>query len=213
MSTGARPVAADRRRAGGVLTVRSWKVAEVELDESVLDAAERGRVAALLAASDRRRYLAAHIALRRALGEQLGIAPGDVVFRREPCPRCGGPHGRPALAHGECGLHFSLSYSGEQVLVGIASAPIGVDVQRWVDPAGVQSLLHPSERTEIERAAPERRAAVFSRLWARKEAYLKGIGIGIVDDGLAGECRPAWKVFDVSAPPGYAAAVAVKAPV
>jgi 4'-phosphopantetheinyl transferase len=109
------------------------------------------------------------------------------------------------------------------VLVGVAEAPIGVDVEALATrelAEEVSSLLHPEERGEIVAAAPEMRALVFTRLWARKEAYLKGIGIGVTGDlaadyvGSDGRAPgPAgWTVLDVPVGTGHRAAVALRSP-
>ena len=199
------------------------RVADVDpaqLDPSVLDRNERLRAARLARPDDRLSYLAAHILLRQLVGAWLDLPPHNVAFLREPCPRCGAPHGRPALDSTGRPLHFSLSRSAGLVLIGIAPTPIGVDVEIVPPPetiAEVSELLHPIERREILSAASSRRAHVFTTIWARKEAYLKGIGIGITAD-LAADCLgaaeqattlPGWTVISLPIAAGYAAAVAI----
>ena len=191
-----------------------------QLDVSALDAEERRR-AGLLQNGDRLNYIAAHILLRELLGHRLGLAAEDLAFHREPCPRCGGPNGRPALDGDARSTHFSISRSGGLVLIALASAPVGVDVEIFAHdetPSEVSSLLHADERSEIASAAPSKRIEVFARLWTRKEAYLKGIGTGIAHD-LDADCLGTrqhgalphgWTVLDVPVASGYAAAAAIK---
>ena len=136
-----------------------------------------------------RRYLLAHTALRQLLGQALGLPPRDVRIVREACPRCGTAGGRPVLGEPTRPLHFSMSSSKHLVLLGLASAAVGVDVEavpslRTVSEAS--ELLHPAEREELLAMAPEDRRATFTRLWSRKEAYLKGIGVGLAH-GLVDE--------------------------
>lgn len=193
---------------------------ELELDLSSLDADERGRAARLRRRLDRTAYVIAHLFLRQLLGERLGVPPEAVAFTREPCPSCGGPHGRPAVAWPRHSLHFSLSRSDDVVVIGIAPRPVGVDVEavpRAETVAEVSSLLHPTERREILSAVPSERAQRFARVWTRKEAYLKGVGVGVAVD-LAGECvgvasgasgPPGWLLSSVDVRPGYAAAAAI----
>ncbi|MGW0702190.1 4'-phosphopantetheinyl transferase family protein [Streptomyces sp. NPDC002867] len=186
-----------------------------------LDEAERRRADAFRRPVDRERYVAAHIALRRVLAAYTGTAPRDIAFRRAECPRCGAPHGRPVLVGSA--VHFSLSHSRGAVLIGVAPAPVGVDVERLPRPERVDlsaTALHPGERRELERYAPGDRPAVFARLWARKEAYLKGTGIGVGgwtsevylgDGGPHTPPRPAdWTVVDVPWGSGHAAAAAIR---
>ncbi|WP_223280819.1 4'-phosphopantetheinyl transferase family protein [Streptomyces antnestii] len=165
------------------------------LDASCLDTDERARAAAFVRDQDRALYLTAHIALRRLLGAGLGIAPGDVRFTREPCPECDGPHGRPALPGPRPPFHFSLSHCEGLVLIGTAAGPLGVDVERVPDPGSVDGLvkeLHPGERADLAALADASRAEAFCRVWSRKEAYLKGVGVGLaraLDADYVGE-RP-----------------------
>ncbi|MFF0436153.1 4'-phosphopantetheinyl transferase family protein [Streptomyces sp. NPDC004327] len=197
-----------------------------DLDTSTLDARERERAAAFLRPADRRLYTAAHLALRAVLGRLLGERPGDLVFAREPCPCCGAAHGRPVLAVPEPPVHFSLSHTEGRVLIATAPVPVGADVERAPGPPAVRDLLpalHPRERSEVEAAAdPERAAAVLGRVWARKEAYLKGIGTGLgrstTLDDLGGDParepgrHPAgWSVYDLPCGPRHHGALAVRA--
>ncbi|MFE6223076.1 4'-phosphopantetheinyl transferase family protein [Streptomyces sp. NPDC057854] len=196
-------------------------LAEDDLDPSELDAEERVRLANPLRVADRLRYGVAHIALRRLLAPRLGVAPADVAYRREPCPGCAGLHGRPAVDGPPGAPHFSLSHSGDVVLIGIAARTVGVDVETFPQATTVREVtpaLHPRERAEIADAghAPE----AFARVWSRKEAYLKGLGIGMARSlakDYLGERDPAalpagWSVRGVPTAGGHAAAVAVEGP-
>lgn len=194
-----------------------------------LDAQERARAASLPRPRDALLYTAAHIALRRLLAAALGLTPKDVAYVREPCPKCGGPHGRPALrpapaaAGHEGAVHFSLSHSSGKALVAIATAPVGVDIQRMPSAQTTEvctRLLHPGECTELDELPHARRGAAFGQLWARKEAYLKGLGTGLERplhaDYLGSPHRdpwlrpPHWTVLDLPCGPSHGAAVAVK---
>ncbi|MEU9310367.1 4'-phosphopantetheinyl transferase superfamily protein [Streptomyces sp. NPDC048256] len=189
------------------------------LDE--LDEAERGRADAFRRPADRERYVVAHIALRRLLAAYSRTEPQDIVLSRADCPRCGAPHGRPVLAGSPA--HFSLSHSRGVVLIGVACSPVGVDVEPLPRPERVEvcaSALHPGERRELAEYPPGDRPAAFARLWARKEAYLKGTGVGVGgwmsdvylgDEGPHAPPRPAdWTVLDVPCGSGHAAAAAIR---
>lgn len=186
----------------------------------ILDADELDKAARLVVPADRSCYVAAHVALRLLLGARLGVAPEAVPLTREACPSCGGPHGRPATGGG---VHFSLSHARGVALLAFADVPVGVDVEQLPKLSVVSEIagqLHPAESRELAELPEEQRPVAFGRVWTRKEAYLKGEGIGLAD-GLAAEHvgtgprphpgPPGWKVTDVEAPAGYAAAVAVRA--
>ncbi|MEV6192525.1 4'-phosphopantetheinyl transferase superfamily protein [Streptomyces sp. NPDC051920] len=191
-----------------------------------LDAAERRRADAFRLPRDRALYVAAHIALRRLLAGYLRTSARELEFARAACPRCGGPHGRPVLrGAGPSSPHFSLSHSRGAVLVGVAHAPVGVDVERVPRPERVdvcRSALHPLEQRELAALRAPDQPARFARLWARKEAFLKGTGVGVggwTSEVYLGERSPGappppegWSVLDVPCGPGHAAAVATRGP-
>lgn len=195
---------------------------ELDLGATWLDDAERQQASSYVRAELRRAYVLAHAAARLVLGAATGTAPQDVVWGRHDCPGCGEPHGRPR-AEGAA-VEFSLSHTPGQVLVAVADVPVGVDVERHPDdPVALAGLLHPRETEEINAAAHGTldggRATVrFTRAWARTEAYLKGIGIGLgrdphLDylgtDEAPGRSIAGWAVHDVRVPEGYGAAVAL----
>ncbi|CAM5456415.1 hypothetical protein GCM10010329_33300 [Streptomyces spiroverticillatus] len=221
------PLAGPLARPGTAPDVWALRVSAYDTSEEtgdpraldLLDPAERRRHSGFRRAEDRARYLASHVALRRLAGAYLRQDPGAVALGREDCPLCPEPHGRPSLPG--TGLHFSLSHSGDLVLLAFAATPVGIDVE-VLPPVGqvdeVTPVLHPRERAELAalRADDPARAAAFGRCWCRKEAYLKGTGTGLAVplDGTyvgAGERPgdvPGWRLVDVQAPEGYAAALA-----
>jgi 4'-phosphopantetheinyl transferase len=183
------------------------------LELSALDTVEHQRMASFLRETDRRRYGFAHLALRTVLGAKLGVAPRTLEFARESCPSCGGPHGRPVLGQKPVSVEFSLSHGGELVVIGLSVEAIGVDVEPVPEDttaAELTPLLHPAEQASIE---AESQSAAFTRLWARKEAYLKGLGTGLGRDLAADDVSnpiPGWSIADLPVPSGYAAALAVR---
>ena len=140
---------------------------------------------------------------------------------------CGGSHGRPAgawpaFAAPTVPLHFSVSRRGGDVVVALAQAPVGVDLEAIPGEGGwreAAALLHPDEQVELAAGGPAERAAACTRLWVRKQAYLKGTGAGIAHglDGVYVGDRPGhpdapvgWAIDDVALVPGFAAATAVR---
>ena len=212
--------------AAGTVTAELWLLEVDENDDGngglrLLSAEERRRAGAFRRAEDASRFVAAHAALRRLLAERTGQRPEQVRIGQLPCPRCGQAHGRPAL-EGEWGqrLQFSLSHGGRLAMIGLSEETIGVDVEPCPDWPGalVERALHPRERAELEAIPGDHRRSAFTRLWVRKEAYLKGLGIGLGRDlslDYLGESwpegrPPGWSVGNVDAPAGYAAAYAVQ---
>ncbi|MFE9254670.1 4'-phosphopantetheinyl transferase family protein [Streptomyces sp. NPDC006879] len=195
-----------------------------------LDEGERAKARRFFRAEDRHRYLAAHLGLRALLAGYLGTDPGQVRLMREPCPGCGGPHGRPALAPGQLRggapapqLHFSLSHSGDLALLVFATRPVGADVEALPEPVALHEVLgslHPAEAAELRALPAGERQRAFTRVWTRKEAYLKGTGVGLAEGAAEpyvgsgpypAADLPGWYLSDVPVGAGYAAAFAVRA--
>jgi 4'-phosphopantetheinyl transferase len=168
------------------------------------------------ARSAEKRSVVSHVALRLVLGELTGTAPESLRFERH-CGHCGGDgHGKPHLA-GHRDLDFSLSHSGELALIAVARGRrVGADVERVRPRTDVLAIARGSlsvrERRAIESLGTDgARRAEFFRCWTRKEAYLKGIGVGLAG-GLDTdpEAAQGWQAESLLAPPGYEAAVAAE---
>lgn len=218
-----RPVPSGQAVDAWWFSTRDVGLVPTELAE--LSAEERERAAALAFTADRRRYQAAHVLLRRVLAGYVGDSPGALRFGRQPCPRCGGPSGRPVLASGGPAAArpwFSLAHSGDAVLITVAGRPVGSDTEQ--DPAGcvcsLAGTMHPADaRAVAGLPEPERHRAVIA-WWVRTEAALKCTGEGIAH-GLGGfpvlppvvACPGppvgGCVIGALPAPPGYHAAVAL----
>jgi 4'-phosphopantetheinyl transferase len=145
---------------------------------AALDAAERARAARLVHEVHRRRYVAAHAALRALLADATGEAPDRLRF-------CDDAHGKPQLEH-PSGWQFNLSHSEDLALIAMQSGamPIGVDIEvmRPVDDALALARRHyTSNEQAVVAAAAEgvARQIAFLRVWTRKEACLKAVGLGL----------------------------------
>ncbi|SED17323.1 4'-phosphopantetheinyl transferase superfamily protein [Streptomyces sp. TLI_105] len=183
---------------------------------ALLDEKERAQATAFRSPLDRAHYMTSRIALRRILGAHLGRAPEDVPLSRADGPAGGADHGRPVVTGSS--LQFSLSWRAGYCLIALARTAVGVSLQ--VHPATevadeLAAILHPREQALLGFAPPDRRSAVFARIRARKEAYLKGLGTGLVtgaahDHVGEGAEVPDWRFYDVATPAGLAAALALK---
>ena len=92
-----------------------------------------------------------------------------------------GEHDKPYMKDG--GLYFSVSHSGDVVAIATDSVEVGCDVEYIVSDNRLKiadRFYHPSERDYVARA--EDRLRAFTRVWTRKEAYLKMTGEGISSD-------------------------------
>ncbi|MFD6281705.1 4'-phosphopantetheinyl transferase family protein [Streptomyces sp. NPDC060209] len=187
--------------------------------DAVLDSSERERADRFRNSADRDTYLCVHVGLRLLLGAYLDTEPAEVALTRLPCPLCPEQHGRPAVEGNP--VHFSLTHSEDLGLLAFASRPVGVDVERDPLPEVAEEVgrsLHPREQRELRDCAPAERPRAFARAWARKEAYLKGLGTGLgrdpsldyVGTSTSPSAPSRWTISDVAAGEGYTAAVAVQ---
>ena len=147
---------------------------------------ERHHANTLRDGETRRLFIARRALLRTELAARLGGKPADVTIDHMPCVQCGGPHGRPYPRGAD--LHFSVtSARGPRPLVGLALAdrPVGFDLEEVAELDVVRDVapqLHPRERAAVTAALETSAQAarrVFTEMWTRKEALLKGTGEGI----------------------------------
>lgn len=164
----------------GVDEVHVWRVGwharDLAGNLAVLDAAETQRAEAFRFQRDRDAFSATRAALRRLLGAYLGIAPQRVRFEV-------GAAGKPALADDDSRLHFNVTHSGEVALVALAHREVGVDVE--YHRPGVEFLnlarrfFAQAEEAAVAASGETDRLATFYRCWARKEACVKAVGLGL----------------------------------
>ena len=96
-------------------------------------------------------------------------------------------HGKPYMQDTETGkaiemVDFSISHCKQGIAVVLDSHPIGVDIEsfRQYSESLLQKTMNEKEIGEIHSAAnPD---IAFIRLWTQKEALLKMLGTGIVDE-------------------------------
>ncbi|HKT48952.1 MAG TPA: 4'-phosphopantetheinyl transferase superfamily protein [Candidatus Angelobacter sp.] len=177
----------------------------------------------------RNRYIAGRAALRAILAQYLGVSAQAIAFNY-------GEKGKPALAPqvNTRRLEFNLSHSHERALLGItAGCIIGVDIERINLEFGTDEIAtHFFSAFEVDTllAVPKpERGATFFNCWTRKEAYIKAVGEGLslpLDSfdvafgpgveaallrvGAAPDAPSRWRMYDIPAPQGYAAAIAVE---
>jgi 4'-phosphopantetheinyl transferase len=163
-------------RLGRSWDERSWQV-------QLLSPVERTRRDALRHPDDRLRFTIGVALSRVVLGGQLDRAPEALAIDRR-CRQCEHPHGKPELLDASADLCFSVSHSGDWIVVAVTSGgAVGVDVEqrgRPRDLLGVARLvLSAGERAVLDGCPPDARACGFLRYWTRKEAIVKATGDGL----------------------------------
>lgn len=159
--------------------------------------------------------------IETVLAKYLGSRPDSVELSKTRA-------GKPELAHSP--FCVSLTHSSEVALVSVAlDSEVGVDVERLREGTQNWSLvshaLTPGERARLQALPVSLRGEAFLSTWARKEALLKAVGVGLAVDprfieldgprvvtvppelGEAGD----WTLIDLPVP-GHASALALRGP-
>lgn len=184
--------------------------------DDTLSDVERSRCARFATPLLRNRFRTCHAGKRAILSRYLRRRPSEVAFVT-------GRYDKPALA--DNAIAFNLSHSANWVAMAVAVDEVGVDCERIDASVDFHGLLptvaHPQERIDGRHA--------FYRIWTRKEAVMKQLGLGFqlapvrvrvpaadtplhawqgthIDDPGSAERAPLLR--DVPAPAGYCAAVA-----
>jgi 4'-phosphopantetheinyl transferase len=166
----------------------------------------------------RRRFTARRAGLRRILGAYLDVDPSVLAFDRS-CLYCGDPsHGRPRLV-GDADLSFSTASRSGYVVVAVATAAmsVGVDVETTerFDAATTIDIRGVALTAEERQTVDPGDTLGIARLWCRKEAALKAMGLGIggrapatldVGDNLV----EGWHIADLRTPGACVGAVAAR---
>jgi 4'-phosphopantetheinyl transferase len=174
---------------------------------------------------DRVRYAITRAVLRHILAQRLACPLQDIalVFNA---------FGKPGLAPhllDRQALHFNVSHAGKYAVIALSSlGPVGVDIEAITTADQIWPLetgLTDAEQRYCQEAGG---ADAFFRIWCGKEAVLKGLGVGISQHLSSVSVvpdtehlysvalpmgNPSVQAWQLQAPAGFAAALAVLEPV
>jgi len=206
-----------------VITVKLWRLelgwVQAARDRQVLSSAERDRADRFVRPRDAARFMAVRAELRRRLGEATRRAPTelDIVADR---------HGKPRVLGS--GVFFNVSHSHDTALIALShEADVGVDFERVqpIEDSVIDTFFSDGERQALGFLPEDDRLRGIYRVWCRKEALLKGIGIGLTVplDALSVSLGPEadvvwtwngaagdWRLSGVETGDDYEAALAVR---
>lgn len=75
-------------------------------------------------------------------------------------------------------IYFNLSHSGDCVAAAFADIPVGIDVEHFRESGAkiAERFFSEEERRYLKEQSD---ASSFTRIWTRKESYVKAIGLGL----------------------------------
>ena len=196
--------------------------------KTILASGEIARASQFHFELDRKRFIARRILLRLILSRFLEVEPGRLEFGHNP-------FGKPFLKQpADRAINFNVAHSERFALFAISQAgPLGVDIERVRPDSDYQEIAEryfsTEERSAILASSEKESPEVFYKLWTRKEAYIKGRGMGLsmplesfdTSQEKGGVVSPleemdektigcAWVVLDLPPIQGFEAALAVE---
>ena len=172
----------------------------VDLDDAdwdiyapVLSPDESARATQFRVACLQQRYRRGRSALRTVLATYCGCAPDALEFQY-------GHAGKPELKN--LPLHFNISHSLGRAIIGIATAPMGVDIEYIDNNAGIMEdtidlVCHETELIFLKKLPQAQRLPMFYSLWTQKEAYCKLLGTGLGEDLKSLRLEPSGENFSL----------------
>jgi len=194
--------------------------------EAILTPGERARAERFKFPGGRERYVAGRATLRRLLGRYLEEAPESITFEH-------GKYGKPYLSGGAA-LHFNMSDSQDVAVFALAlGREVGVDIERIRQETHCEKIARrhftPGEYMEMMALPKINLRECFFHMWARKEAFVKAIGMGLYAPLNAFEVTVwpktpvavhvlmpleasagRWSLAEITPEEGYCAAVAIQ---
>jgi 4'-phosphopantetheinyl transferase len=193
----------------------------LEDSEDLLSSVEQDQASKFKFEADRRRYVAAHAALRSIVSIYVNSPARELQF-------ASGPYGKPKLApiHDRKKIAFNLSHSHEVALIAVTQGQeIGVDVE-WVREnfafdEVAQRFFTTREVAALHALPLHLQREAFYKCWTSKEAFLKAKGTGLsgqldeveivlIEDVVRVKGTiPNFSLLEITADGGYTAALVV----
>ncbi|KEO85183.1 4'-phosphopantetheinyl transferase family protein [Tumebacillus flagellatus] len=120
-------------------------------------------------------FLLGRALLKTQIGSRLGRDPESVHFVKND-------YGKLFLADAAApAFHFNLTHSGSVIACAFAPMTVGVDVEyAGNDHLSVMpTVFTAEEQAYVHSREPDERLQAFYRIWTRKEAYVKAVGMGL----------------------------------
>ncbi|HNW56143.1 MAG TPA: 4'-phosphopantetheinyl transferase superfamily protein [Bacteroidales bacterium] len=142
--------------------------------EQVLSDNERSRADKFKFAEDRFTFITSHGFLRKILACKLGIEPSEIDFYIDE-------NNKPWLEGDK--YYFNISHTKNAFVIVLSEYyPSGIDIEYTLQKIDIDSVARIafSEKERASLIKDQNLQDNFFRLWTRKEALLKAIGVGII---------------------------------
>lgn len=171
------PVEALQRDQVHVWTIERDRDADIVRLSSWLSPEEQRRASRLKVTQRREAFIYNRALLRSILASYVDVAPEEV-------PLAVTADGKPIWDDVPGGLSFNLSHRGDLAILGVsAKRPIGIDLEAVDHRANYEALavqaLSPRELHIYQQLPDSERMPALLRIWTRKEAFLKAVGVGL----------------------------------
>lgn len=140
---------------------------------------EQNRAARFVREQDRSHFIAARGILRDILSRYSYIAPQDIKFNY-------GVNGKPSLSaeQNQGKIYFNLAHSHDLAIYAITYlSQLGVDIEytkRNIEALDIAERFFSKNEIASMQALPvSEQVAAFYKIWTRKEAFVKAIGVGL----------------------------------
>jgi 4'-phosphopantetheinyl transferase len=163
-------------------SIKVWNIhlpdhhGDTPLYRSLLTGEELARAAKFIKPADAEVFILCRGLLRRILADCLNAEPAELRFNRNA-------QGKPFLEDGK--LDFNVSHSRDRLLIAVtAGRAVGVDIEFRRGGLNMESIAKrwfaPEEQKYFQTL--EKPGDGFFEIWAKKEAYVKALGLGIYKD-------------------------------
>jgi 4'-phosphopantetheinyl transferase len=151
---------------------------KVELFRTLLSVQEHERLNKFVFESDKLMYTVSHGVLRIILGKKINQPPENIAFHQNSFEK-------PIIETPEC--HFNLSHTRNFFCIAYSNkCTVGIDTEHFKRSIDWQSIaklyFSENEINEIYKAELNNQLKTFIAIWTRKEAILKALGCGMVNN-------------------------------
>jgi 4'-phosphopantetheinyl transferase len=179
--------AAQAPRALATDVVHVWRIpvaadaAHANDFSCLLTPMEQARANRFTRGEDRARFELGRAVLRCLLARYLGVTPRQVGIEQD---QAGKPVLDASTRADEGMIHFNLSHSGGWIVAAFArSSAVGIDVEavsaKSASAQLIEYLMSDNEMQSLQMLPKQQQVAAFFKCWTSKEAFVKGLGVGL----------------------------------